>query len=72
MLLSLLSSSVLLKTRLAGPAESDSPTGSSDAGLPMAIVQMIASLAAIAVGFYGYYTDMKALKNMRAFLVATK
>lgn len=63
LILSLLSSSVLLKVRLPGPVQS------SHAGVPMAAIQMLGSLAALAVGLYGYWTDQKAMRNMRVFLM---
>ncbi|KZP09905.1 hypothetical protein FIBSPDRAFT_900149 [Athelia psychrophila] len=63
LLLSLLSSSVLLKVRLPGPVED------SHAGVPMASIQILASLAALAVGLHSYWTDQKAMRNMRAFLM---
>jgi len=45
---------------------------SSKAGVPMAAVQMIASIAAIGAAYYEYTSNMRAMRNMRAFLVATK
>lgn len=72
LLLSLLSSSVLLKARIPDPSKNGSTEWPSKAGIPMATFQMVASLAAIAGGFYAYYSDMRAMRNMRAFLVATK
>lgn len=74
LLLSLLSSSVLLHARL--PAPSDAPSsqssGRTKAGLPMATLQMVAALAAIAAGSWEYWSGNKDLRNMRAFLVAAK
>lgn len=74
LLLSLLSSSVLLRARLVpsdtGSVPMEGPP--SKAGLPMAVVQLAASLAAILAGCWEYYSGYKDLRNMRAFLVATK
>lgn len=69
LLLSLLSASVLLRVRLI-PEEP--PDRHSHAGLPMATVQFVASLAAITVGWWEFQSDLKNLKNMRAFLVTAK
>lgn len=73
LLLSLLSSSVLLRARLPEPSNQDGSTRhQSKAGVPMATLQMVASLAAIGGAFWEYHSNMRALRNMRAFLVATK
>ena len=69
-LLSLLSSSILLKTRLVPPNNSENYD--SNAGIPLASIQLVAALAAIAAGCWEYYSGCKDLRNMRAFLVATK
>jgi hypothetical protein len=74
LLLSLLSSSVLLHARLVPEATNDSgsPHGDSKIGLPLAGVQVAASLAAIAAGAWEYHSGYLDMRNMRAFLVATK
>jgi hypothetical protein len=71
LLLSLLSSSALLKARLPDSTDG-SASSSSKAGVPIAIVQMIASIAIIGAAYYEYTSNMRAMRNMRAFLVATK
>ena len=71
LLLSLLSSSALLKARLPDPGDG-SASNFSKAGVPMATLQMVASLAAIGAAYYEYTSNMRAMRNMRAFLVATK
>ncbi|TDL25072.1 hypothetical protein BD410DRAFT_785857 [Rickenella mellea] len=38
----------------------------------MATLQMIAAMGAIAAGSWEYWSGSKDLKNMRAFLVASK
>jgi len=70
LLLSLLSSSVLLKARLPDPQEGSSQN-SSKSGVLMATLQMVASLAAIGGAYYEYTSNMRIMRNMRAFLVAT-
>lgn len=70
LLLSLLSSSVLLRARLV-PDNTTAPT-TSKAGIPIASVQFAASIAAIAAGCWEYHCGYRDLRNMRAFLVATK
>lgn len=69
--MSLLSSSVLLEARLPDPKDA-STKGPSKAGVPMAVLQVIASLAAIGGAYYEYTSNMKTMRNMRAFLVASK
>lgn len=74
LLLSLLSSSVLLRARLV-PEPNDTPQrddGDSRGGIPLASVQFIASLAAIVAGAWEYHSGYRDLRDMRAFLVATK
>ena len=70
-LLALLSSSVLLHARLV-PDQGEPRHGHSNAGIPMAIVQYVAALAAIFAGCWEYKSDYEDLKNMRAFLIAQK
>lgn len=71
LLLSLLSSSVLLRARLV-PDPGDEPEVGESAGIPLAGVQVAASLAAIAAGAWEYHSGYRDLRNMRAFLVAAK
>ena len=71
LLLSLLSSSVLLRARLPDPQEGSSENASKS-GVLMATLQMVASLAAIGGAYYEYTSHMRIIRNMRAFLVATK
>jgi hypothetical protein len=78
LLLSLLSSSILLHARLPGPSPdpSDPNDGdsskSSKAGIPMATIQFVAALVAIAAGAWEYWSKEKDLRSMRAFLMASK
>lgn len=76
LLLSLLSSAILLHARLPTPSEDDSgekpPPSGSKAELPMATLEMVAALAAIAAGVWEYWCGDRDLRNMRAFLVANK
>lgn len=66
---SLLSSSVLLRTRLV-PSK-DIPN-EPESGLSLAILHVVASLAAIAAGLWEYYNGFRDMRNTRAFLLATK
>jgi len=70
LLLSLLSSSALLKARLPDPIDG-SASSSSKAGVPVGTVLMTASIAAIGAAYYEYTSNMRTMRNMRAFLVAT-
>ncbi|KAF9218955.1 hypothetical protein BS17DRAFT_761636 [Gyrodon lividus] len=74
LLLTLLSSSALLGIRLPAPPGSDASQSATlgKANLPVAIIQFVAALAAIAAAFWEYHTGVKDLTRMRAFLVATK
>ena len=80
LLLSLLSSGILLHARLPGPTfedgRGDGGNGgdpqASKAGIPMAAVQFVAAIVAIAAGAWEYWSKEKDLRNMRAFLVASK
>ncbi|KAK7012230.1 hypothetical protein R3P38DRAFT_3020000 [Favolaschia claudopus] len=70
LLLSLLSSSVLLRARLV---PSDNPSElSGTIGYVVASLQFAAALAAIFAGAWEYYYGYWDLRNMHAFLVATK
>jgi hypothetical protein len=69
------SCSVLLRAKLPSPNESDEPgsdTSNSHAGLPVATVEIVASLIAVAAGVGEYYYSMEDMRNKRAFLVASK
>ncbi|KAJ6518785.1 hypothetical protein C8R45DRAFT_949222 [Mycena sanguinolenta] len=70
LLLSLLSSSVLLRARLV--PDSTSTDLSPAAGIVVASLQFTAALAAIGAGVWEYYCGCRDLKNMHAFLVAVK
>lgn len=72
LLLSLLSSSVILRVRLVPPNDSTEVPQGSASGFPMAVIQFVASIAAIAAGWWEYQCGYRDLLNMRAFLVATK
>ncbi|KAF8892153.1 hypothetical protein BD779DRAFT_1670497 [Infundibulicybe gibba] len=73
LLLSLLSSSVLLRARLVPePTHDPSRNDGSQAGIPLAAVQFLASLVAIAAGAWEYNSGYRDLRNMRAFLVAVR
>ncbi|KAG6910015.1 hypothetical protein DXG01_013737 [Tephrocybe rancida] len=69
LLLSLLSSSILLRARLV-PEPEGTPSGKEDpTSIPLASVELAASLATIAAGFWEYHTGYRDLRDMRAFLV---
>jgi len=72
LLLSLVSSSILLRARLVPSEASITPNDMSKAGVPMGTVQMVASLFAIVAGVWEYCVGCRDLRNMRAFLVGTK
>lgn len=65
LMLSLVSFSVLLKVRLVHEEE-DTRT-SSNASIPIASVQMISALCALAAGSYEYHRSFKDMLAMRAF-----
>jgi hypothetical protein len=70
LLLSLLSSSVLLRARLV---QEDKPTDlSGTKGVVVASLQFAAALAAIMAGAWEYKCGYSDLRNMHAFLVAVK
>ncbi|KAF7356612.1 hypothetical protein MVEN_00995300 [Mycena venus] len=70
LLLSLLSSSVLLRARLV---PEDNPTQmSGTTGVVVASLQFTAAIAAIIAGVWEYYCGYWDLRNMHAFLVAVK
>ena len=73
LLLLLLSASILLHARLPTPqGEPSTPTPPSKAGLPIAILQMLAALAAILAGTWEYLIGNRDLRQMKAFLAYTK
>lgn len=71
LILSLLSSSLLLRVRLV-PEDNESEYEHPSASLPVACVQFFASLAAIAAGMWEYQCGYRDLRRMHAFLVAVK
>ncbi|KAJ7606144.1 hypothetical protein DFH06DRAFT_1243504 [Mycena polygramma] len=70
LLLSLLSSSVLLRARLVPEDKPSEMSGS--VGLVVASLQFTAALAAIVAGVWEYYCGYRDIRNMHAFLVAVK
>ncbi|KAJ7091351.1 hypothetical protein B0H15DRAFT_778064, partial [Mycena belliarum] len=70
LLLSLLSSSVLLRARLV-PEDNPAPMPRTT-GIVVASLQFAAALAAIAAGVWEYYCGYRDICNMHAFLVAVK
>ncbi|KAJ7180649.1 hypothetical protein C8R46DRAFT_1210976 [Mycena filopes] len=72
LLLSLLSSSVLLRARLV-PDPDNKPTDmSGTTGIVVASLQFTAAIAAIGAGVWEYYCGYRDIRNMHAFLVAVK
>ncbi|KAF8074966.1 hypothetical protein FPV67DRAFT_1559576 [Lyophyllum atratum] len=69
LLLSLLSSSLLLRARLVPDPTDDSSKIEEKADLPLAGVQIAASLATIVAGVWEYQSGCRDLRDMRAFLV---
>ncbi|KAF8159526.1 hypothetical protein B0H34DRAFT_703862 [Crassisporium funariophilum] len=69
LLLSLLSSSLLLRARLVPEKEGNTDTGG---GVPLAVVEFVAALACIVAGVWEYYSGYWDLRKTRAFLAATK
>ncbi|CEL52417.1 hypothetical protein RSOLAG1IB_00958 [Rhizoctonia solani AG-1 IB] len=65
LVLFVLSASLLLKARLPGPE--DDETG-GDAALPLGTIYVAASLLAIISGWMGYESDLKGLREERAFV----
>ncbi|KAJ7574446.1 hypothetical protein C8J56DRAFT_802967 [Mycena floridula] len=70
LLLSLLSSALLLRVRLV--PDTDENTESSAFALPMASIQFIAALVAVAAGAWEYCNGYRDLMDMRAFLAGKK
>jgi hypothetical protein len=71
LLLSLLSSSVLLRARLVPTSDGADVPDYSRYGFPMAAVQFVASLAAIVAGCWEYQRGYWDMRDMKAFF-ATK
>ena len=67
-LLSLLSSSLILQTRLI-PSTGEEQKSSD---IPLGSVEFATALAAIAGGVWEYYNGCRDLRESRAFLVAVK
>ncbi|KAJ7155399.1 hypothetical protein C8R43DRAFT_999639 [Mycena crocata] len=72
LLLSLLSSSVLLRARLVPEDDPNPKEMSGTTGIIVATLQFTAALAAIAAGVWEYYCGYWDIRNMHAFLVAVK
>lgn len=72
LVLSLLSSAVLLRVRLAISDHSEPGPGLTSAGLPIASLQFAAALGTLVAGMFEYHHGYRDLKNARAFLVASK
>ncbi|KAJ7760542.1 hypothetical protein B0H16DRAFT_1532635, partial [Mycena metata] len=72
LLLSLLSSSVLLKARLVPDPDNKPANLSGTTGIVIACLQFTAALLAIGAGVWEYYCGYRDIRNMHAFLVAVK
>jgi hypothetical protein len=75
LLLSLFSSSLILKARLPGPDNSGSETEHqrlSRASFPMAIILFILALVTILAGCFEYISNCADMRGKRAFLFASK
>jgi len=70
-LLSLLSSSILLRVRLPG-SSSSSLGDPMKIEVPIASIEFVAALCAIFAGVYQYFQTYRDFRSMRGFLVATK
>ncbi|KAF8216467.1 hypothetical protein K438DRAFT_1797256 [Mycena galopus ATCC 62051] len=70
LMLSLLSSSVLLRARLVPDSAPTDLSGTK--GIVVASLQFIAALVAIGAGAWEYYCGYWDLRNMHAFLVAVE
>ncbi|KAI0358103.1 hypothetical protein OH77DRAFT_1518835 [Trametes cingulata] len=72
-LLSLLSSSLLLHTRLPTPSDPGSAqTPPSTTGLAVAIIEVIAAIAAIGAGIWEYWQGYADMRAQRGFLRASQ
>jgi len=74
LLLMLLTSSVLLKTRLPGP---DRPKDHEEhpnlgLGIPLATIQVIAALIVIGAGCWAYESGIRDMRARRAFLLSSE
>ncbi|KIK08884.1 hypothetical protein K443DRAFT_655500 [Laccaria amethystina LaAM-08-1] len=69
LLLSLLSSSLLLRARLVPEKE---PHSESGGGVPLAIIEFITAIACIVAGAFEYYSGYWDLRYARAFMAAAK
>jgi 6-phosphogluconate dehydrogenase len=69
LLLSLLSSSLLLQTRLIPGREEEHDAISE---IPLACVQFLAAIAAICAGLWEYYNGYRDFRKMKALLTADK
>lgn len=72
LLLILLSSSALLGTRLPGPSGTSEKETLGKAGLPVAIIEVLAALATIAAAIWEYHSGVKDLLRVRAFFAVTR
>ncbi|KAH8103986.1 hypothetical protein BXZ70DRAFT_1005538 [Cristinia sonorae] len=71
--LSLLSSSLLLNTRLPSPSEPEGTTPPhSKATIPIAVLQVVAAVVAVFAGLWEYERGFRDMHTMKAFLTATK
>jgi hypothetical protein len=68
LLLSLLSSAVLLRSRLVPDTDDNGPRDESKAGISLASLQFVGSFLAISAGAWGYRIGYRDLVDMRAFL----
>ena len=72
-LLTLLSASLLLHTRL--PSSSDpgsAQTTSSKTGLAIAVIEVVAAVAALGAGIWEYWQGCADLRAQRGFLQASQ
>ncbi|CAE6425210.1 hypothetical protein ACGC1H_004807 [Rhizoctonia solani] len=67
LVLFVLSASLLLKARLPGPEDENSDTG-GPAAFPLGTIFMLTSILAIISGWMGYESDLKGLREERAFV----
>ncbi|KDN49369.1 hypothetical protein RSAG8_02071, partial [Rhizoctonia solani AG-8 WAC10335] len=65
LVLFVLSASLLLKARLPGPEDTDA---GGPAAFPLGTIYMVASILAIISGWMGYESDLKGLRDERAFV----
>lgn len=72
LLLSVLSSSLLLRARLVPPTTPNSTNLPESSRIPLSAVEFGAAIASIIAGIWEYHTSCKDLRDMRAFLSATK